>query len=173
MSVSTAFALWIVALTAGLFETALAVTAVAVGRDGSGWPAAIGQVTVRTVAFTALFLLARAMRHGTGWARLVLAGVFGVLGTLSLAAGPITWLTSGGSIRAAYADADPWELAFTASRIIHVLSVWGAVVCMFRPSANRFFSRAATARRRTAFSTASADGVSVRGHDQGQGPPPS
>lgn len=32
-SVSTAFALWMVALTAGLFETVLAVMAVAVGRD--------------------------------------------------------------------------------------------------------------------------------------------
>ena len=168
-SVSAAYGLWMVALAAGLFETAMAVTAVAVGRDGSGWPAVLAQVTVRTIAFTALFLLARAMRRGSGWARPLLAAIFGVLGTLSIALGPITWLAAGGSIPAAYAAADPWELAFTASRVVHVLSVWGAVVCMFRPSANRLFSRTATARRRTAFSTVSADGISVRGHDQGQG----
>jgi hypothetical protein len=163
-SVSAAFALWMVALAAGLLETAMAVAAVAVGRDSSGWPAVLAQVTVRTVAFIALYLLARAMRRGTRWARPVLAAVFGVLGTFSLAVGPITWLAAGGSISAAYADADSWKLAFTASRLVHVLSVWGAVVCMFLPSANRFFSRTAKARRGTASSTASA-GISVRGDD--------
>jgi len=169
-SVSVAFALWMVALGAGLVETALSVVAIAAGRNGAGWAAVVGQVAVRAAAFVVLFLLAFAMRGGRSWARLLLAVGFGVFGTLSLAVGPFVWLGAGGSIRAAYAGADPWELAFTTSRAVHVLCVWAAVVCMFGPSASRYFPSMATTHRPAVFTTASADGISVRGHDEGHGP---
>jgi hypothetical protein len=35
--------------------------------------------------------------------------------------------------------ADAWELVFLLVRTLHVVAVLGALVAMFRPTANRFF----------------------------------
>jgi hypothetical protein len=40
-------------------------------------------------------------------------------------------------------------LLFASSRVVHLISVFAALVLMFRPAANAYFRAARSARRRT------------------------
>jgi hypothetical protein len=133
MQLQASFRLWLVAVAAGLLETAL-VMVDATDRDvGSG-----AQVAVRLLAFTGLVFLASQLRLGRNWARVALAVLYGVLGTASLVPGPVTWLTEGGSPADAVAGADLGSVLFAASRVVHVAAVVAAVVLMFHPAANAY-----------------------------------
>jgi hypothetical protein len=89
------YRLWLLAIAAGLFETALAVVEATSGNPGSATEVAVG-VAVRLLSFTGLGYLAAQLRQGHNWARVALAVLYGGLGTLSLAIGPVAWLTQGG-----------------------------------------------------------------------------
>jgi hypothetical protein len=89
------YLLWLVAVAAGVFETALVVVDATFGEVGSPAEVAVG-VTVRLLAFTGLVVLAVQLRRGRNWARVALAVLYGGLGTLSLVIGPVTWLAGGG-----------------------------------------------------------------------------
>jgi hypothetical protein len=136
------YLLWLVAVAAGVFETALVVVDATFGEVGSPAEVAVG-VTVRLLAFTGLVVLAVQLRRGRNWARVALAVLYGGLGTLSLVIGPVTWLAGGGSLTDAVAGADLGSVLFAASRVVHLGAVMAALVLLFHPAANAYL-RAST-----------------------------
>ncbi|MFD7915028.1 hypothetical protein ACFV30_30605 [Streptomyces sp. NPDC059752] len=132
VAVRAAFALWVTAVAAGAFETALMVGRAPADGLGTG-------LAVRLAVFTAAVLVAVRMRRGAGWARITLAIGLGVLGTASLVVEPLGYLLDGGSLADALARADALEWVFGVSRTVHLAAVLTAVVLMFRPAANRYF----------------------------------
>jgi hypothetical protein len=129
--------LWLLVIAAGLFETALAVVDATSGDTGSAAEVAVG-VAGRLLAFTGLAYLATRLRQGHNWARIALAVLYGGLGTLSLAVGPVTWLAEGGSLADAVAAADLRSVLFAASRVVHLGAVVAALVLMFHPAASAY-----------------------------------
>ena len=63
----TSFRLWLVAVAAGLFETALVVVDATSGEVGSAAEVAVG-VVVRLLVFTGAVYLAAQLRQGKHWA---------------------------------------------------------------------------------------------------------
>ncbi|TDD43589.1 hypothetical protein [Saccharopolyspora elongata] len=66
----------------------------------------------------------------------MLAVLLGGIGMLSMVGPPLASALTGGGIAP---PSDAWQLAFVLVRALHVIAVAGALVAMFRPSANRFF----------------------------------
>jgi hypothetical protein len=131
--------LWLVAVAAGLFETALVVVDATSGEVGSAAQVAAG-VAVRLLVFSGAVYLAAQLRQGKQWARVALA-VLGGFGTLSLVIGPVTWLVEGGSLAdaaMAVATADLGSVLFAASRVVHLGAVVAALLLMFHPAANAY-----------------------------------
>jgi hypothetical protein len=141
------YRLWLLAIAAGLFETALAVVDAVSGDTGSAAEVAVG-VAVRLLAFTGLAYLATRLRQGRNGARVALAVLYGGLGTLSLVIGPVTWLAEGGSLAEAVAAADLGSVLFAASRVVHLGAVIAAVLLMFHPAANAYIKATRRARAR-------------------------
>jgi hypothetical protein len=141
------YRLWLAAVAAGLFETALAVVDATDGQVGSTAAVAVG-VAVRLLAFTGLVALAVQLRRGRNWARVALALLYGGLGTLSLVIGPVTWLAEGGSLADALAGADLGSVLFAASRVVHLGAVIAALVLMFHPAANAYIKAITRTRAR-------------------------
>jgi hypothetical protein len=131
------FRLWLLAVAAGLFETALVVVDATDGEVGSPAQVAVG-VAVRLLVFTAAVYLAIQLRLGHNWARVALAVLLGGIGTGSLVIGPVTWLAEGGSPTEALAAADLGSVLFAASRVVHLGAVIAALLLMFHPAANAY-----------------------------------
>jgi hypothetical protein len=131
------YRLWLLAIAAGLFETALAVVDATSGDTGSAAEVAVG-VAVRLLAFAGLGYLAARLRQGRNWARVALAVLYGGLGTLSLVIGPVTWLAEGGSLADAVGAADLGSVLFAASRVVHLGAVIAALILMFHPAASAY-----------------------------------
>jgi hypothetical protein len=129
--------LWLLAVAAGLFETALVVVDATNGEVGSAAQVAVG-VAVRLLVFTAAVCLAIQLRLGKNWARVALAVLLGGIGTGSLVIGPVTWLAEGGSPTEALAAADLGSVLFAASRVVHLGAVIAALLLMFHPAANAY-----------------------------------
>jgi hypothetical protein len=125
--------MWLVAIGAGVFETILVAAS---GRAGDG--AAAG-VAVRAVVFVAAMVVALRMLSGSRWARLTLTIALGIGGTLSLTVGPVLWLAHGNSLTHLMAQAAAIDVAFGASRVVHVAAVLAGCVLMFVPSADVYF----------------------------------
>jgi hypothetical protein len=136
------YRLWLLAVAAGVFETALVVVDATDGDVGSAAEVAVG-VAVRLLVFTGAVYLAAQLRQGRNWARVALAVLLGGIGTLSLVIGPVTWLAEGGSLTDAVAAADFRSVLFAASRVVHLGAVIAALILMFTPPANAYV-RAAT-----------------------------
>jgi hypothetical protein len=83
------YLLWLLAVAAGLFETALVVVDATDGDVGSAAEVAVG-VAVRLPVFTGAVYLAARLRQGRNWARVALAVLLGGIGTLSLVIGPVS-----------------------------------------------------------------------------------
>jgi hypothetical protein len=131
------YLLWLLAVAAGLFETALVVVDATNGEVGSAAEVAVG-VAVRLLVFTGAVYLATRLRQGRNWARVALAVLLGGIGTLSLVIGPVTWLAEGGSLTDAVAAADLGSVLFAASRVVHLGAVIAALILMFHPAANAY-----------------------------------
>ncbi|UFQ19177.1 MULTISPECIES: hypothetical protein [Streptomyces] len=144
-SVRAAFALWLTAVAAGVFETVLALIGAAADGDASLGDLS-GGLALRVAVYSAVVLVAVRMRRGGNGARLALAGVLGVLGTLSLLIEPVQWLADGHSLGAAFRGLGAVDVMFGASRALHVAAVLAAVALMFRPSANAWFRAARRTR---------------------------
>lgn len=136
--VRAAFALWVVAVAAGAFETVLAVGRLAAEGSGSAGEIATG-LAVRLPVFTAALLVALRMRRGYGWARIGLTLGLGVVGTASMVTAPIHALAEGRAPGVVLREAGAMDLVFGASRVVHVAAVLSAVVLMFLPTADRYF----------------------------------
>jgi hypothetical protein len=137
LTVRASFALWLVAVAAGLFETVLVVGEMVANGSGSAREITVG-VAIRLSVFTAAVVTALYMRRGRNWARTALALGLGVLGTASLVAEPISKLVHGEAVGAALSQANALELVFGVSRALHVSAVLIAVVLMFQPAANAY-----------------------------------
>lgn len=80
--------LWLTAVAAGAFETALMLGRVPADEIAVG-------LVVRLTVFTVAVLVAFRMRSGARWARITLAVGLGVVGTASLVVEPLRYLLDG------------------------------------------------------------------------------
>ncbi|MEV0136090.1 hypothetical protein AB0H83_47590 [Dactylosporangium sp. NPDC050688] len=133
VAVRAAAGLWIAAVALGAGETVIVV-----GSSQAGGNVLAG-VLFRGAVYAAAILTTLRMRAGRRWARLALALVLGIVGTLSLVVEPISWLADGNSLSAATAGADLTWWAVAAARALHVAAVWAAVPLMFTARANAYF----------------------------------
>ncbi|MGP3977523.1 hypothetical protein ACTWQF_26625 [Streptomyces sp. 8N114] len=128
-------------MAAGAFETVLTVGRMVADGSGSVPGIAVG-LLLRLAVFTAALLVAARMRRGRAWARVTLALGLGVVGTASMVVEPLRALAGDETLRTALAEASALDLVFGASRTLHVTAVLTAVVLMFLPAANAYFSAA-------------------------------
>ncbi|NUU21633.1 MAG: hypothetical protein HOV68_08985 [Streptomycetaceae bacterium] len=140
-----AFALWVTAVAAGVFETVLAVIGLIADGSASTAELTVG-IGVRVVVFGVAVLVAARMRAGRRWARVALAIGLGVFGVASMVVEPLLELIRGESALSDLLDAGAVDLVFLASRVVHVTAVYAAVVLMFRPAANAYFRAVRDAR---------------------------
>jgi hypothetical protein len=147
--VQTSFLLWITAVAAGVVETVIRVIdSLSVGL-GSGGEADVTGVVIRVIVYTVAVYIIAQMRLGKGWARLTLAVLLGVIGTLSLVIDPISWLAEGNSLGEVFTEADLLFTFIAPIRTVHLAAVIAALVFMFLPAANTYFRAARSATRRT------------------------
>jgi hypothetical protein len=136
--VQMAFVFWLLAIGAALFEMVLAVTRMLMMGTGS-IPGLLINIGLRVVIYGALVAIIIWMYRGKNWARITLAIGLGVIGTLSLVIDPIMWLAGGHTPGEALASMTVYSALFTMSRVVHLVSVWVGMVCMFLPAANWYF----------------------------------
>jgi hypothetical protein len=153
--VQASFLLWLTAVAAGVLETILRVIdALFMGlASGSGGEAdvtgVISSVVIRVIIYTVAVYVVAQMRLGKRWARLTLAVLLGMIGTLSLVIDPISWLAGGNSLGEVFREADLLFIFIAPIRVVHLASVLAALVFMFLPAANTYFRAARSASKRT------------------------
>src|ERR687889_1715381 len=134
--VRTAFLLLLTAVGAGVLETIVRIIE-SLGSGGVG-----PGLVVRVLVYSLVVYVVTRMRRGKGWARLTLAVLLGGLGTLSLVIDPVMWLAAGNSPLDTFAQADLLFAFVAPIRVIHLAALFGALVFMFLPAANDYFSAA-------------------------------
>jgi hypothetical protein len=143
--VQASFLLWLTAVAAGVLETIIRVIeALAMGwGSGSGGETdvtgAISNVVIRVIIYTLVVYIITRMRLGKRWARMTLAVLLGVIGTLSLVIDPISWLAGGNSLSEVFTEANLLFFLIAPIRTIHLAAVIAALVLMFLPAANTYF----------------------------------
>jgi hypothetical protein len=139
--VQASFLLWLTAVAAGVLETIIRVIdALAMGwASGSGGEMDVTGVVIRVIVYTLVVYIITQMRLGKTWARLTLAVVLGVIGTLSLVIDPITWLAGGYSLSDVFAQANLLFFVIAPIRSVHLAAVIAALALMFLPAANTYF----------------------------------
>jgi hypothetical protein len=143
--VQASFLLWLTAVAAGVLETIIRIIdALALGwASGSGGETdvtgVISNVVIRVIVYTLVVYIITRMRLGKRWARLTLAVLLGVIGTLSLVIDPISWLAGGNSLSEVFTQADLLFFLIAPIRTVHLVAVLAALVLMFLPSANTYF----------------------------------
>jgi hypothetical protein len=143
--VQVSFLLWLTAVAAGVVETIIRVIdSLSVGSS-SGGEADVTGVAIRVVVYTVVVYIIVQMRLGKRWARLTLAVLLGMIGTLSLVIDPISWLAEGNSLREVFTQADLLFVLIAPIRTIHLAAVIAALALMFLPAANTYFRRASSA----------------------------
>jgi hypothetical protein len=153
--VQASFLLWLTAVAAGVLETLIRIIdALLIGSaSGSVGEAdligAISGVLIRVIVYTLVVYIITRMRLGKRWARLTLAVLLGVIGTLSLVIDPISWLADGNSLSEVFTEADLLFFVIAPLRTVHLAAVIAALVLMFLPAANTYFRTSRSARRRT------------------------
>ncbi|MDG6104756.1 hypothetical protein Daura_05605 [Dactylosporangium aurantiacum] len=133
VAVRASAGLWIAAVALGAVETVVVV------GSGQAGEHPLAGVLFRCAVYAAAILTTLRMRAGRRWARLALALVLGVVGTLSLVIEPVSWLADGNSLSAATDGADLTWWAIAGARTLHVAAVWAAVPLMFTTRANAYF----------------------------------
>jgi len=136
--VRAAAAAWVAAVAAGVVETIGTIAYLASSASAEVSPAEIG---TRAVVYTIVLLVVAQFWQGRRWARTALGLGLGVVGLLSLVADPISWLIEGHSLRDALSSAELSLALVITIRTVHVAAVVAACALMFRPAANRYFSR--------------------------------
>jgi hypothetical protein len=151
--VQASFLLWLTAVAAGVLETIIRIIdASAIGWiSGSGGETdvtgTISNVLIRVVVYTLVVYIITRMRLGRRWARITLAVLLGVIGTLSLVIDPISWLAGGNSLSDVFTQANLLYFLIAPIRTIHLAAVIAALVLMFLPSANTYFRTSRSVKR--------------------------
>ena len=151
--VQASFLLWLTAVAAGVLETIIRIIEAMGWASGSGGETdvtgVISGVVIRVIVYTLVVYIITRMRLGKRWARLTLAVLLGVVGTLSLVIDPISWLAGGNSLGEVFTEANLLFFLIAPIRTIHLAAVIAALVLMFLPAANTYFRVARSARRQT------------------------
>ena len=152
--VQASFLLWLTAVAAGVLETIIRVIDASLMdlASGSGGEADVtggSWVVIRVIVYAVAVYIIAQMRLGKRWARLTLAVLLGVIGTLSLVIDPISWLAGGNALREVFTEADLLFAFIAPIRAVHLAAVIAALVFMFLPAANTYFRAARSATRRT------------------------
>ena len=139
--VQASFLLWLTAVAAGVLETIIRIIdALAMGWAlGSGGEMDVTGVIIRVIVYTLVVYIVTRMRLGKRWARLSLAVLLGVIGTLSLVIDPISWLAGGHSLSEVFTQADLLFFLIAPIRTVHLAAVIAALLFMFLPTANTYF----------------------------------
>jgi hypothetical protein len=143
--VQASFLLWLSAVAAGALETIIRVIgALATGlASGSGGETdvtgVISNVVIRVIVYTLVVYIITRMRLGKRWARITLAVLLGMIGTLSLIIDPISWLAGGNSLSDVFTEANLLFFLIAPIRTIHLAAVVAALALMFLPAANTYF----------------------------------
>jgi hypothetical protein len=138
--VRTSAFMWLVAVAAGVFATGLVVLDAL--SDGRGLGADLASHTLlRLAACTVAGILIVYLRQGRNWARLGLTAVLGLLGTLTLAVGPVEWLLQGHSPLDAARGASLLTVLAAGSRVAYLTAVVSGTIFMYRPGAAGYFRR--------------------------------
>ena len=149
--VQKSFLLWLTAVAAGVLETIIRVIDWFSTDAGSGGEThvlgMISGVVVRMTIYVVVVYIIAQMRLGKRWARITLAVLLGVIGTLSLVIDPISWLAAGNSLREVFTQADLLFVLVTPIRVVHLAAVIAALAFMFLPAANNYFRSASSAAR--------------------------
>ena len=127
---------WLIAVAAGGLEAVIHTL------TNEGYNAAV-ELRVRAVVYVLVIVFVVQLLRGRAWARIALTVVLGGLGMFSLLAEPVSWLMSGGSPGAFLAAADVPTVVVVVIRAVHVVAVIVALVLMYRPAANSYFSSGA------------------------------
>lgn len=138
--VKKSYLFWLVAIAAGVFEMAIAVTQMLSNGSEAG-NGIIIQVGLRSIIFAALVYVIVKMYRGNKLARIVLTILLGGIGTATLIIDPINWLLEGNSLYMAFTGMTVYSGLFGISRIVHLASVITATVLMYRPAANKYFNQ--------------------------------
>jgi len=147
--VQASFLLWLTAVGAGVLETIIRVIdALAIGwASGSGGETDVTGVVIRVIVYTLVVYIITRMRLGKRWARITLAVLLGVVGTLSLVIDLISWLAGGNSLSEVFTEANLLFFLIAPVRTVHLAAVIAALVFMFLPSANTYFRDSRSVRR--------------------------
>jgi hypothetical protein len=143
--VQASFLLWLTAVAAGILETIIRIIdALAIGwaSDSGGEmdvTGVISGVVIRVIVYMLAVYIITRMRLGKRWARLTLAMLLGVIGTLSLVIDPISWLAGGNSLSDVFTQADLLFFLIAPIRTVHLAAVIAALALMFLPAANTYF----------------------------------
>jgi hypothetical protein len=143
--VQASFLLWLTAVAAGVLETIIRIidASAMAWASGSGGETdvtgVISGVVIRVIIYTLVVYIITRMRLGKRWARLTLAVLLGVIGTLSLVIDPISWLAGGNSLSEVFTQANLLFFVIAPIRTVHLAAVVAALVLMFLPSANTYF----------------------------------
>jgi len=141
--IKKSYLLWLVAIGAGVFEMAIAVTQMLSSGSEAGFGIMI-QVGIRSLIFAALVYVIVKMQRGKRWARIALTVLLGGIGTVSLLVDPIQWLLEGNSLDTAFTGMTVFSSLFGISRFVHLASVIAAIIFMYRPAANQYFNPVAS-----------------------------
>src|SRR5215217_7268054 len=147
--VQASFLLWLTAVGAGVLETIIRVIdALAIGwASGSGGETDVTGVVIRVIVYTLVVYIITRMRLGKRWARITLAVLLGVVGTLSLVIDLISWLAGGNSLSEVFTEANLLFFLIAPVRTVHLAAVIAALMFMFLPSANTYFRDSRSVRR--------------------------
>ena len=126
------------------FSRMIFIDSLAIGwASGSGGETdvtgAIFGVVIRVIVYTLVVYIITRMRLGKRWARMTLAMLLGVIGTLSLVIDPISWLAGGNSLSEVFKEANLLFFLIAPIRTVHLVAVIAALVLMFLPAANTYF----------------------------------
>jgi hypothetical protein len=127
--VQASFLLWLTAVGAGVLETIIRIIdALAIGWvSGSGGEmdvtGVISGVIIRVIVYALVVYIITRMRLGNRWARLTLAVLLGVIGTLSLVIDPISWLAGGNSLSEVFTEANLLFFLIAPIRTVHLAAV--------------------------------------------------
>ncbi|WP_043780752.1 membrane protein [Rhodococcus sp. JVH1] len=138
--VERAYRLLGLALFAGVVE-ALAHTSPALEGPAADVASLARQLVVRIVVYGAVLFVMTRFRSGRAWARNTLAIGLGVFGVASLVMEPITWMWAGNDPMSAVSGLTLDAAVIATARLTHLVAVIAAVALMFRPDANRYFTR--------------------------------
>lgn len=131
--------LWVLAVAAGMVETALAVTDIVreSGLDAGVWM----NLGVRSVIYIGALVLVANFAAGRRWARASLVVLLSVIGLAAMVVPAAMELADGASFTTAVGGDGEFATAFVAVRLAHIAAVIAATALMFTAPANRYFAK--------------------------------